>query len=236
MKIYNLFFSFKKYLLLSFFIVGFCPFNVHGESPCLKPFSDKNDKELDTKIVALSPDSAIYLTKQLREKLSKRNDTNVFLTPEREKELVIKYQETGDQAAFEELLLSLIYYMRQNTGRVGHRWNRPDFIDDLLQETVLALMSGLKTYDPNRGNRLASYVFKNFRPTLNAYMRSTVPLIKTPRTEQLPFFVSVNEPILDKKEGEHRDTLQDRLVDEKAMAIDDQVSQREKTHTIREGS
>ena len=239
MKIYNFFPHVKKHIPILFFIISFCISKTYGESPCVKSFSGQNNKITDTKIATqpstLSPDGASYLTRKLRERLNKKNSADIFLTLEREKELIIKYRETGDQTAFEELLLSLIYYIRKNTGTVGYRWSRTDLIDDLLQETILTLVKGLEKYDINSDNRLSSYVFKNLQPTLHTHMRSEVSLIKTPRgVKKLPFFVSTNEPILNKSEGEQRDTLQDRLVDEEAIPIDDQVSSKEKTHIIKE--
>ena len=246
MKICRFFFCIKKNLLPLFFIIISFVFNVYGEDPCSKSFSKKtgklvyedqlraneNQQRVNKDTVELSKDSVSYLIKILKSSLEKSND--ILLTSAREKELIIKYRNTRDQAAFKELLLSLIYLIKRDVSIVSYRWGRPDFIDDIFQEAILKFIRGLDSYDLNSDYRLSTYVFKYMLPSLHGYIRSKMIPVRIPkRVRKLPYFVSMDQPLYDKEGSNHEVGLKDYLVDEKVIPMGDQITHSEKIHVFR---
>ena len=240
MKIRKFFFYIKPNVLPLSFIIIFFVYDVYGEELCPKSFSKKTDKvvhqdqqKVDKNTLASSTDSVSYLIKELKLNL-KKNNKAILLTSKREKELIIQYRKTKDQTVFKELLLSLIYLIKREVNIVSYRWGRPDFIDDILQEAILKLMKGLDSYDLNSDYRLSTYIFKYMRPFLHGYIRSKMIPVRIPRgVRELPYFVSVDQPVYDKERSNHEVDLKDLLADERITPMGDQVTRSERVHIFR---
>jgi len=77
-----------------------------------------------------------------------------ILEPEEEKELAIRYQETGDPEAAERLVTSNLRLVVKLAFQYHRQWNN---VLDLVQEGNLGLVEALSRYDPYRGIRFSSY-------------------------------------------------------------------------------
>ena len=87
--------------------------------------------------------------------------TNSRLTAERERELVLIYQQEQDQSkkqqALTEIISGHISLIRRFAVRIARSWDREDFADDLIQDTVERLTQYLTLHDPER-SRVVSYI------------------------------------------------------------------------------
>jgi RNA polymerase sigma-32 factor len=77
-----------------------------------------------------------------------------ILDPAEEKELAIKYQETGDPEAAERLVTSNLRLVVKLAFQYHRQWNN---VLDLVQEGNVGLVEALSRYDPYRGIRFSSY-------------------------------------------------------------------------------
>ena len=77
-----------------------------------------------------------------------------ILEPEEEKELAVRYQETGDPEAAERLVTSNLRLVVKLAFQYHRQWNN---VLDLVQEGNVGLVEALSRYDPYRGIRFSSY-------------------------------------------------------------------------------
>ncbi len=77
-----------------------------------------------------------------------------ILDADEEKELAIRYQETGDPEAAERLVASNLRLVVKLAFQYHRQWNN---VLDLVQEGNVGLVEALSRYDPYRGIRFSSY-------------------------------------------------------------------------------
>lgn len=77
-----------------------------------------------------------------------------LLDPEEEKELAIRYQETGDQEAAHRLVTANLRLVVKLAFQYHRQWAN---VLDLIQEGNVGLVEALSRYDPYRGIRFSSY-------------------------------------------------------------------------------
>lgn len=103
-----------------------------------------------------------------------------LLTPEEERELAIRYAETGDVEAAKQLVTSnlrlvvkIAYDYRQ-----AHR-----NLLDLVQEGNIGLMQAVKKFDPYKGVKLSSYAAWWIRAYMLRYILNNFRLVKVGTTQ-----------------------------------------------------
>ncbi|MEL6346259.1 MAG: sigma-70 family RNA polymerase sigma factor [Myxococcota bacterium] len=77
-----------------------------------------------------------------------------LLEPEEEKELAIRYQETGDPEAAQRLVTANLRLVVKLAFQYHRQWSN---VLDLIQEGNVGLVEALSRYDPYRGIRFSSY-------------------------------------------------------------------------------
>lgn len=77
-----------------------------------------------------------------------------LLEPEEEKELAIRYQETGDPDAAQRLVTANLRLVVKLAFQYHRQWSN---VLDLIQEGNVGLVEALSRYDPYRGIRFSSY-------------------------------------------------------------------------------
>ncbi|MFH0822527.1 MAG: sigma-70 family RNA polymerase sigma factor [Pseudomonadota bacterium] len=76
------------------------------------------------------------------------------LSPEREYELAVRYRETGDRDAAQELVVSHLPFVVKIAFQYRN-YKLP--VQDLVQEGTIGLMKAIKRFDPFMGFRLVSF-------------------------------------------------------------------------------
>ena len=77
-----------------------------------------------------------------------------LLDPEEEKELAVRYQETGDPEAAQRLVTANLRLVVKLAFQYHRQWSN---VLDLIQEGNVGLVEALSRYDPYRGIRFSSY-------------------------------------------------------------------------------
>jgi len=98
-----------------------------------------------------------------------------MLTPERERELVLGWRETGDQAALQELVgshLRLVVKIARGFSGYGLP------LSDLVAEGNVGLMQAAEKFDPERGFRFATYAMWWIRASIQEYVLHSWSLVK----------------------------------------------------------
>jgi RNA polymerase sigma-32 factor len=90
----------------------------------------------------------------------------VRLTPERERELAVRYQQ-GEEEARGPLIAGCLEYV-VSIALEYRRWGAP--LEDLVQEGNIGLLKAVEHFDPDRGVRLATYARYWIRAEIREYV------------------------------------------------------------------
>lgn len=102
------------------------------------------------------------------------------LTPDKEKELAIKYYETKDI----DLAKTLVTANLRFVVKIAHEYAGYGFnIMDLIQEGTIGLMMAVKKFNPYKNYRLISYAVWWIRAYIQAYIMNNYSLIKMGTTQ-----------------------------------------------------
>lgn len=118
-------------------------------------------------------------------------DKYPLLTPEKERELAIRYYEHGDLKAAQELVTSNLRFVVKIAAEYRHYGMR---MLDLIQEGNLGLMMAVKKYNPHRGYRLITYAVWWIRAYIQKYILTTWSMVKIGTTQaQRKLFYKLNQ-------------------------------------------
>jgi len=102
------------------------------------------------------------------------------LSPEREYEIAVKYQETGDIDAAHELVVSHLPFVVKVAFQYRH-YQIP--VQDLIQEGTIGLMKAVKRFDPYRGFRLVSFAVWWIKAYIKNFILKSWNLVKLGTTQ-----------------------------------------------------
>jgi RNA polymerase sigma-32 factor len=129
------------------------------------------------------------------------------LSAEREFELAVKYHETGDVEAAQEMVVSHLPFVVKVAFGYRH-YMIP--VQDLIQEGAIGLMKAVKRFDPYRGFRLVSFAVWWIKAYIRNFIVKNWNLVKLGTTQaQRKLFFRIGDV------GEHADeeTRQERIED-----------------------
>jgi RNA polymerase sigma-32 factor len=142
------------------------------------------------------------------------------LTPERENELAIKFQETGDRAAAHELVVSHLPFVVKIAFQYRH-YMIP--IQDLIQEGSIGLMKAVKRFDPHKGYRLVSFAVWWIKAYIKNFILKSWNLVKLGTTQaQRKLFFRIGD-IGEHADQEKRGRRIKELADELKVKEDDVI-------------
>ncbi len=119
------------------------------------------------------------------------------LSPEREFELAVKYQETGDVQSAHELVVSHLPFVVKMAYQYRH-YMLP--VQDLIQEGTIGLMKAVKRYDPHKGFRLVSFAVWWIKAYIKNFILRSWNLVRLGTTQaQRKLFFRIGDI------GEHSD-------------------------------
>ena len=102
------------------------------------------------------------------------------LTPEREFELAVRYVDTGDIDAAQEMVVSHLPFVVKTAFQYRH-YMIP--VQDLVQEGTIGLMKAVKRFDPYRGFRLVSFAVWWIKAYIKNYILKSWNLVKLGTTQ-----------------------------------------------------
>lgn len=118
-------------------------------------------------------------------------DRYPLLTPERERELALRYYDKGDLAAAHELVtanLRFVVKVAQEYRAYGMK------MLDLIQEGNIGLMLAVKKFNPHRGYRLITYAVWWIKAYIQKYILQSWSLVKIGTTQaQRKLFYKLNQ-------------------------------------------
>ncbi|HTY23760.1 MAG TPA: RNA polymerase factor sigma-32 [Desulfomonilaceae bacterium] len=134
------------------------------------------------------------------------------LTPEKEFELAVKYSETGDIEAAQELVVSHLPFVVKVAFQYRH-YMIP--VQDLIQEGTIGLMKAVKRFDPYRGYRLVSFAVWWIKAYIKNFILKSWNLVKLGTTQaQRKLFFRIGDI------GEHLDdTSRQARIDDLAAEL-----------------
>lgn len=103
------------------------------------------------------------------------------LSAEREFELAVRYQETGDRDAAQEMVVSHLPFVVKTAFQYRH-YMIP--VQDLIQEGTIGLMKAVKRFDPYRGYRLVSFAVWWIKAYIKNFILKSWSLVKLGTTQQ----------------------------------------------------
>lgn len=110
----------------------------------------------------------------------KLKDTSNFLTKEEERQLIKKYQETGDTQAESKIIESYMHLISNiEKGLRGYRMETTD----MIQEGVIAFIKNLSKYDPDRGYELATFITPYVKNAMLDFVFKNSGLVRTITTK-----------------------------------------------------
>ncbi len=119
------------------------------------------------------------------------------LTPEKEFELAVRYSESGDVEAAQELVVSHLPFVVKVAFQYRH-YMIP--VQDLIQEGTIGLMKAVKRFDPHRGYRLVSFAVWWIKAYIKNFILRSWNLVKLGTTQaQRKLFFRIGDI------GEHLD-------------------------------
>jgi RNA polymerase sigma-32 factor len=98
-----------------------------------------------------------------------------MLTPERERELALRWRDAGDRAALQQLVGSHLRLVVK-TARGFTGYGLP--LSDLVAEGNVGLMQAAEKFDPDRGFRFATYAMWWIRAAIQEYVLHSWSLVK----------------------------------------------------------
>ncbi len=114
-----------------------------------------------------------------------------LLTPEEEKELAVRYEQTGDPHAAARLVTANLRLVV----KIAYEYRRAyRNMMDLVQEGNIGLMQAVKKYDPYRGVKLSSYAAWWIRAYMLRFILNNWRLVKLGTTQaQRKLFFNLNK-------------------------------------------
>lgn len=111
-----------------------------------------------------------------------------LLDPEKEMLLALQYQQTGELHAAKELIAAHLRLVVKIAFEFHRRWRIS--LLDLIQEGNLALMQGVKNFDPLRGVRFCSYAVYWIKARMLSFIMKSWRMVKigTAQHEKKLFF------------------------------------------------
>ena len=103
-----------------------------------------------------------------------------LLTPEQEKELAIRYRETGDAKAAEMLVTSNLRFVVKIAAEYSKFGAR---LIDLVQEGNIGLMQAVREYNPYKGARLITYAVWWIRGYIQDFLMRQYSLVRIGTTQ-----------------------------------------------------
>lgn len=98
-----------------------------------------------------------------------------LLTPQEEKEIAIKYKETGDRVAAEKLVTSNLRFVVKIAAEYSKFGAK---MIDLIQEGNVGLMHAVREFNPYKGVRLITYAVWWIRGYIREYLLKQYSLVK----------------------------------------------------------
>lgn len=102
------------------------------------------------------------------------------LTAEQEFELAVKFKESGDRQAAEDLVVSHLPFVVKLAFQYRH-YRIP--VQDLIQEGTIGLMKAVKRFDPYRGFRLVSFAVWWIKAYMKNFIIKSWNLVKLGTTQ-----------------------------------------------------
>ncbi len=109
------------------------------------------------------------------------------LSREEEQEIALRYYETGDRQAAQQLVLSNLRFVV----KVAHEYKAYGFrVADLIQEGNVGLLLAVKKFDPHKGFRLISYAVWWIRAYIQNFILRSWSLVRigTTRAQRKLFY------------------------------------------------
>lgn len=142
------------------------------------------------------------------------------LTPEREFELALKYHETGDVEAAQEMVVSHLPFVVKVAFQYRH-YMIP--VQDLIQEGAIGLMKAVKRFDPYRGYRLVSFAVWWIKAYIKNFILKNWNLVKLGTTQaQRKLFFRIGD-VGEHSDQESRQERIDELASELNVKPDDVI-------------
>jgi len=142
------------------------------------------------------------------------------LTPEREYDLAVEYQETGNKEAAHELVVSHLPFVVKVAFQYRH-YMIP--LQDLIQEGTIGLMKAVKRFDPKRGFRLVSFAVWWIKAYIKNYILKSWNLVKLGTTQaQRKLFFRIGD-IGEHMDDDSRNARIDELAKELKVKSDDVI-------------
>lgn len=102
------------------------------------------------------------------------------LTPEQERELAIRFRDSGDLAAARELVMAnLRFVVHVARGYSGYGLSMPD----IIQEGNVGLMKAVKRFDPELGVRLVSFAVHWIKAEIHEFVIKNWGIVKVATTK-----------------------------------------------------
>ena len=142
------------------------------------------------------------------------------LKPEQEYELAVRYTETHDREAAQELVISHLPFVVKIAFQYRH-YKMP--VQDLIQEGTIGLMKAVKRFDPYKGFRLVSFAVWWIKAYIKNYILKSWNLVKLGTTQaQRKLFFRIGD-IGEHFDQETRDARIRDLADELKVKEDEVI-------------
>ncbi len=134
-----------------------------------------------------------------------------LLTPEKERELAIRFYDHGDLEAAHALVTSNLRFVI----KIAHEYRSYGMrLPDLIQEGNLGLMMAVKKFNPYRGYRLITYGVWWIRAYIQKYILQSWSLVKIGTTQaQRKLFFKLNQAKNALRKGTDADATADVLAE-----------------------
>lgn len=142
------------------------------------------------------------------------------LSAEREFELAVRYKETGDREAAQELVVSHLPFVVKIAFQYRH-YMIP--IQDLIQEGTIGLMKAVKRFDPYKGFRLVSFAIWWIKAYIKNFILRSWNLVKLGTTQaQRKLFFRIGE-VGEYEDEEERTASIEELAEELHVKADEVI-------------
>lgn len=142
------------------------------------------------------------------------------LSPEREHALAVRFKETGDVEAAQELVVSHLPFVVKIAFQYRH-YMIP--VQDLIQEGAIGLMKAVKRFEPAKGYRLVSFAIWWIKAYIKNYILKSWNLVKLGTTQaQRKLFFRIGD-IGEHIDNESKTARVDELAKELNVKSDDVI-------------
>ncbi|MFO7757350.1 MAG: sigma-70 family RNA polymerase sigma factor [Roseovarius sp.] len=114
---------------------------------------------------------------------SHRKRSSGMLSAEDEGDLLRAWQERGDRQARDEIIRAFAPLASASAARFSG--TRGEVDPDLLQQANIGLMKAADRFEPERGNRFATYAVWWIRAEIQAYRRANMSVVRRPNSPQI---------------------------------------------------